>query len=769
MRKRVSLQRLVTFSVLSIGLLTGAFGLAYAYWHAKHSLRATIGLTFQELAHQSADKVGLILDKEVEWVERLASTAEVVEAVKLGAGLAFDRPALQRWRENQLRYFRSIVVLDRRGRSVGGVTSDVTRIHYNQQPWWPVVFEQRRIWAGDLRSNDAGYGYWEVAVPITDHDGSFVGAMKVVLEKDQLFASVFRSRIGETGHVMLVNSRGLVLACPILPLARHGVLQVEGRALFDAAHPIRDARWLEVQDDGHGKGGGIVGVAPVALRSDIAQAGKWFILVRQDPDETYAPLTVLMRRLAAFGLAAIGIVAFLRWRLARRIVRPINALVARMQQFGQAAVPAPPAAIEPVGIVELDALAMSFDDLAQRLAQAATEREGHVAELERANRELVTSEEHYRMLWNHSLHIRLLVGVDGRIRDLNRRGEIKLWRPASDVIGTSMLSLFAEPDRERLSRLLSEAFVTGRELTAGEMKVPAPTGDLYIMEVDLVPLDKHGAVEAVMVQLTDLTEKKQLQEQLLRSERLASLSQFASMFAHDIRNPLVGIKKTLELLSDRKALSADTHERWYEDMRFTIDLLLGMINDMLDVYQESYSGLPLLRSMVSLQQLTDEVCRLFRTEAESKQLRFAIDLPSADVQVGADGRRLLRVLINLVHNAVKFSPVGGTITVTVREVPIGFVRSRADGATSQRVTIQVADEGPGITPEDLPHIFDLFFKKKDPGDIRTGRGLGLHFCRLVMEAHGGSITAANRPSGGAVFSLLLPVKEDVYAGHHIDR
>jgi PAS domain S-box-containing protein len=743
--------------------------LAYAYWHAKHSLRTTIGLTFQELAHQSADKIGLLLDKEVEWVERLGSMPEVVEAIEAGTGLAINRPAFQRWRDSQLRYFRSMVVLDRHGRSVGGVTSDVTRTYYNQQLWWPVVFERRKIWAGELQSNEAGYGYWEVAVPITDHNGSVIGAMKVVIEKDQLFASVFRSRIGETGHVMLLNSRGLVLACPTLPLAQHRVVQVEGRALFDAIHPIPDARWVEVQDDGHGKAGGIVGVAPVTLRSDIAQVGKWFILVRQDPDETYAPLTVLMRRLAAFGLLAVGIVVFLRWRLAHRIVQPINTLVARMKQFGQAVPSTAPPTLPPVGIVEIDDLAASFDDLAQRLAGASSERERYVAQLERANRDLATSEEHYRMLWNHSLHIRLLVDADGQIRDINRRGEIKLWRPASEMIGTSVLSLFPDSDRARLRSILAEAFTTGREVAAGEVHMPAQTGDLFTMGVDFVPLEKNGAVEAVMVQLTDLTEKKQLQEQLLRSERLASLSQFASMFAHDIRNPLVGIKKTLELLSDRKAVGEETLEQWYEDMRFTTDLLLGMINDMLDVYQESYSGLPLLTSTVSLKQLTEEVSHLFRTEAESKRIRLKVDLPFDDVQVRADGRRLLRVLINLVHNAMKFSPSGGTITVAVREERASSARYRREGTEPRLVTIQVADEGPGVASEDLPHLFDLFFKRKDAGDIRVGRGLGLHFCRLVMEAHGGRIRVENRSSGGALFSLVLPVKQEIYAGQSVDR
>src|SRR5207237_6515442 len=131
MRKQVSLQRSITLSVLSIGLLSGAFGLAYAYWQTNHSFREAIGLGFQELARQSADKVGLILEKEIEWVERLSSLPQVREAVREGTRLTFDQPVLERWKESQRPYFQSLVILDRQGRSVGGVTDEPTRTYYN--------------------------------------------------------------------------------------------------------------------------------------------------------------------------------------------------------------------------------------------------------------------------------------------------------------------------------------------------------------------------------------------------------------------------------------------------------------------------------------------------------------------------------------------------------------------------------------------------------------------------------------------------------------
>ena len=139
MRKQVSLQRSITLSVLSIGLLSGAFGLAYAYWQTKHSFREAIGLGFQELARQSADKVGLILEKEIGWVERLSSLPQVREAVREGTRLTFDRQVLERWKESQRPYFRSLEILDRRGRLVGGAASESTNRNFNTNMPWGVT------------------------------------------------------------------------------------------------------------------------------------------------------------------------------------------------------------------------------------------------------------------------------------------------------------------------------------------------------------------------------------------------------------------------------------------------------------------------------------------------------------------------------------------------------------------------------------------------------------------------------------------------------
>ena len=768
MRKRVSLERLITLSVVVIGLFFGVIGLAYTYWYAKDTRRQIVGLTFQELARQSAENVGLLLTKEIEWVEQLSALPVVRTAARRGARLSLDDPDLRRVREVQQRYFTSMVIVDREGHAVGGMTSDVTRTHYKHQPWWSVVFERGRPWGGNLNRDEAGRWYWEVVVPIQEADRPVVGALKVVIGRDDLLVSILRSRIGQTGHVMLLDEVGTVLACALLDPARHArFLGLGSEGASGGTGVPTEAAWGEVSIDTHQGRDGIVGFAPVHLRSDIVLQRQWGLLVQQDPQETYAPLVTLTSRLAFFGIVALGFIAVLRWRLARRIAKPINALARRVRAWGSPHDSPPGDAAEAVGIEEIDTLAASFEDLSVRLYRASQESQRYVRELQEANREIARSEEHYRMVWNHSLELRLLVDSAGIIRDLNRRGEIKLWRPAADLLGTPVDTLFRLEDRPKLRELLAEVFVTGKERATGDWSVPAPTSDFFAMELDLVPLEKNGQVENVMVQLTDWTERKQLQDQLLRSERLASLSQFASMFAHDIRNPLAGIKKTLELMGQRTELQGEPVRGWCEDLRFTVELLQGMINDMLDVYQEHYSGLPLMTSSCALSEVVHEVIRLFRVEAAARGITFDLHLSDQEIPIQVDRRRLERVLINLVHNATKYSPSGGTIKLSVQHagsgaLPYEAVRECLDG---DRVSLLVEDQGPGIDSHELPHIFELFFRHKDSQEWRIGRGLGLYFCRLVVEAHHGRIRAANRPEGGAVFTVELPVRELRHVDH----
>lgn len=753
MKPRASLQRSLTVSVLLLGLLFGTVGLGFAYWHARQSLRHTIGQTFLELARQGADKMGLILSREIEWVGRLAAMPEVTEALQERTPLAFRSPRIQRWREEQERYFRSLVLIDRRGQLVGGVSAETTQLHYQRQSWWLVVMQEGRAWSGPIATEDGSRSTWEVVVPIRGSQEVVVGAVKVVVEMERVLAAMLRARIGETGHLMLISEDGRVLACPSLAPRLH--------------HPLtlpRDARraatlWTDVAEDSHGQFGGMLGAAPVGLPESVDQDQLWYVVVRQAPEETDAPVVALLWRLSAFWVLAVGVVMWLRWRLARRLVRPLTALIERVRAVGVGR-PVPRLDLSLAErIEEIESLIHGFNVMADRLDTASRETSRYVEALEHSNRGLTESEEHYRTLWNSAVDAKLIVDESGLIRHVNRRVESTLGCAGEELIGRPAEALFMESDQLRVRDSLSHVLGTASESSMFEAHIVAHSGAVLTVEVDIVPLERRAPVRRMLVQLSDLTERKQLEQQLVRSERLASLSQFASMFAHDIRNPLAGIKKTLEVMAQAPEARLPPLRSLLGDLQFTTLLLVGMINDMLDVYQDSYSGLPLLRCRFSIVDQLEEVARLFQPEAAARGVTIRTLCSDGDVVMLGDRRRLERVWINLVHNALKYSPSGGEVLLAVQahaEVVVGEASAQHESLTA---LVEIQDNGPGVDPADLPHLFELFFRKKDGTDWRIGRGLGLHFCRLVVDAHHGSMAVANRPDGGAVFSVRLPCHE----------
>lgn len=753
MAQRVSLQRSILLTILCLGLVFGALGLAYAYWHARQALQITIDQSFVELSRQGAANVGLVFSREIEWLERLSRLPEVRDALRDGAGLVARTQGITRWHEEHQRDFRSLVLLDRQGRLVGAAPSGMKSAHYHEQPWWPVVFDEGRPWSSDIRVDEQGQRYWEVAVPVRDTEARVIGALKVVLAMDRLLATMLGTRIGATGQLILARDCGRRPPCPIW--------RTDPWDSGDGADETRTGLTARTafREDPNDQPSDILAAAPVALPPRVFQARPWSVVVRQDPDETEAPVIGLLWKLAGFGVVTLGLLVWLGVRLARRIVQPLNELGLRVRHIaeGKGAQPLDRAVSE--GIREIDTLAESFNTMLARLEEAARETGRSMTELERANQELAESERHYRTLWNSSADAKILVDSEGLVRDVNHRAESKLERPASRLIGNGWLDLFRDADRHQVEERFRRVLATGEESPPFETQLPTPSGLLRTVEVDLVPLKRADSVTHVLWQFSDLTEKKALEQQLLRSERLASLSQFASMFAHDIRNPLAGIKKTLEVLAEHRELQEAPLRTLIEDLQFTAHLLLGMINDMLDVYQDSYSGLPLSSARFSVNEELREVAHLFRSEASARGVTIRVEAPDGEIVTRGDRRRLQRVWINLLHNALKYSPPAGQIVMTVRLARNGEGPDAAGEGQGPPVVTEVQDDGPGIDPTDLPQIFEMFFRKKDGTDLRIGRGLGLHFCRLVVEAHHGRIVAANRPGGGARFSVILPCQE----------
>jgi signal transduction histidine kinase len=239
---------------------------------------------------------------------------------------------------------------------------------------------------------------------------------------------------------------------------------------------------------------------------------------------------------------------------------------------------------------------------------------------------------------------------------------------------------------------------------------------------------------------------EEMQRRLVPAERLAALTRIATSIAHDLRTPLVGLERGLQGLQ----YTADSHfdpemQRLLGDLHTGARLATGVVQDILDLYRQAYGELPLSYSRFMLGDVIREVMDLMKSEIQDRRLSVSIEGPP--VEVSADQRRMSRVMVNLLDNAVKNSPAGGRVRI--------IVSVRGEGPEG-RAIVTVEDEGRGLDPTTLDALFEPDRPALAP--TRGGTGLGLYLCRLVIGAHRGTIGAQNRPGGGARFVFEIPVE-----------
>lgn len=210
--------------------------------------------------------------------------------------------------------------------------------------------------------------------------------------------------------------------------------------------------------------------------------------------------------------------------------------------------------------------------------------------------------------------------------------------------------------------------------------------------------------------------------------------------AHDLRSPITRIRVMAEMtLSTGKAVNE--YETMAEDIIEECDRLLEMINTMLDISEAEAGASQLVMKRINISKIVREACDLFQPVAESKGIAIIHKVPENSF-IRGDIKSVQRMVANLLDNAVKYTPNSGHVTVSVE---------KNDG----QVVISVEEDGIGISEEDLPHIFERFYRC-DSSRSHPGFGLGLSYALAVARAHGGDVKATSRKNKGSIFQIVLP-------------
>jgi signal transduction histidine kinase len=223
-------------------------------------------------------------------------------------------------------------------------------------------------------------------------------------------------------------------------------------------------------------------------------------------------------------------------------------------------------------------------------------------------------------------------------------------------------------------------------------------------------------------------------------------SQFLSNVSHELRTPLASIIGFAELLRESASDEGGRQFRYAENIMSSGRMLLGLINDLLDLAKIEAGKLELHVTTVHLRDMLDNLIDFVRPLANKKSLQLSAELPEKVPEIESDAGRIQQILYNLLSNAIKFTPEGGRVEMTLESLE------------EDRVSIHVRDTGIGIPPEKIEAVFETF-RQLDGSVTREygGTGLGLAISRDLARLLGGTLTVASDQGKGSTFTVVLPV------------
>lgn len=416
--------------------------------------------------------------------------------------------------------------------------------------------------------------------------------------------------------------------------------------------------------------------------------------------------------IAALAALALSVV------IAARTVRPVRQLTDVVQRTAAGDLSA---RLMPTTQDEVGTLTMAFNEMAESLSET-------VSSLERARTQT-------EAVLEHMADGVLITDGEGDVQLINRM--------ALDLFGTtrerSMGHSLAQVARHHeMISAWRRCFESGQEQT--ELVEDQPGGPFLQMIVTQLPTLGE---RACLVVLQDLTHVRQME--VARRELVGNVS-------HELRTPLAGLKSLVETLREGAIEDPPAAERFLSRMDGEVDILTQMVEELLELSRIESGRVPLRLISMSVHDAVLPAVERLQPQVERAGLSIDIDLPQGLPAVLGDPGRMQQVVANLLHNAIKFTPEGGIA-----------ISARAD---QDQVIVSVSDTGVGISQDDLPRIFERFYKA-DRARSEQGTGLGLAIAKHIVQACGGSVWAENNAERGSTFSISLLVAETAEAGTQV--
>ena len=340
------------------------------------------------------------------------------------------------------------------------------------------------------------------------------------------------------------------------------------------------------------------------------------------------------------------------------------------------------------------------------------------------------------------------------VRDLNHK--VLFWnKGAEHIYGWTAEEAIGKNVRDLIFKQPSEQFEVARKTVIekgewiGEMHQARRDGAAIVIESRwTLVTDENGVPRSVLVINTDITEKKRMEAQFLRAQRMESIGTLAGGIAHDLNNVLSPILMAIDMLQMKTTDEAS--KKWLAVLRTNAERGGDMVRQVLSFAR----GVEGERVALQPKHLIKEIIKILR-ETLPKSIEISFQIPNDIWIISADATQIHQVLMNLCVNARDAMPDGGSISISAENVVLdeNYARMHIEAKSGRFVMISVADTGPGMSPEIQSRIFEPFFTTKE---MTKGTGLGLSTALTIVKSHGGFINVYSELHKGSHFTVYLP-------------
>ena len=800
---RWGLQLKLILSMLLVGVVPLMVGLGLAFWQGSREIQVVNGESFKALAEETARKVDLLISDEVGRTSRIAADPSIILELeqrrdallsmtedqrrltvdRLKSGWEAKDPAVvhpitegkvagtiqeylsgAKSEADQLipQVVRSatkmLYITDNEGNLIASSTT-LPPFANKDTAWWTGASHRGvgQLFIEDVHFDDRVQTYViSISLPIMDRIRyEAVGVLHRVIDAKELISpSISPIRFGKTGHVMLIDHRGIVMSCPILPTG----VPLSDSQLIPLVTPLQPG-WVSAPSDGHGgRSTSLIGFAPVPETSratnDDRGKGSWHTFVWQSSDELFAPIRHLLTWMAVFSLVAVGLMTTLGYLAAHRIVKPVRQLQAAAQLIGRGELQ------QPIDIQtgdEIQDLADEFNRMNRQLEASfagltdqVTSKTQQVESLLHSTDEILDAVPTPIIMVNHKEQVQYLnqVGRETFQSLLDSAQSIPLF----DILLVDAAA--REHLRKEFRRAGSGEHVetasgeedtsavnTPRDPLAPKVGMPDPSPR---QEVQIGSRRYHyqwfhmagrnQGEDRIGLVFRDTTDESRLQDQLIQAEKSGSLGTLTAGIGHELNNPLFGILGLGEAIGEEADL--DRAKSYARDIVQHGRRMATIIRDFTGVTSRETSD---QRQPVHLEQELDRAVTTLTDGIDTSALAIQRTY-AGDTCVLALPDQLRQAFTNLLTNALQAMKGRGIL---------GLSTSLTDTA----VVTTITDSGPGISKQHLSKIFDPFFTTKGQGE---GSGLGLTVARRIIKKFGGDMRIESQEGLGTSCIVTLP-------------